>query len=326
MSEAVPREQDMTGQSSSFAHEPVMSAEITELFARIPPGVLIDGTVGGAGHARALLESHPGLELLGLDQDDDALAASAAVLASYGDRVRLRKARFDHLSEVMRDEGIDEASGVLFDLGVSSPQLDRPDRGFSYRDDGPLDMRMDRTQVRTAATVVNDYDEGRLAEIFASYGDERFATRIARAIVAARPVRSTAELADIVRDAIPAATRRRGGHPARRTFQAIRLEVNEELAVLPIALEQALDALVPSGRCAVLAYHSGEDRIVKAVFRNAATGGCTCPPDLPCRCGAVPTVRLLKRGAWKPSAEEVRRNPRAESARLRAVERLAPAS
>jgi 16S rRNA (cytosine1402-N4)-methyltransferase len=316
----------MTGQPSSFVHQPVMSAEITELFDAVPPGVLIDGTVGGAGHARALLEAHPDLELLGLDQDEDALAASAQVLAPFGDRVRLRNARFDHLSEVMRDEGIDEASGVLFDLGVSSPQLDRPERGFSYRVDGPLDMRMDRTQARTAATVVNEYDEARLADVLSSYGDERFAGRVAHAIVRARPVGSTGELADIVRDAIPAATRRRGGHPARRTFQAIRLEVNEELSVLTATLDQAIDALTPGGRCAVLAYHSGEDRIVKAAFRNAATGGCTCPPDLPCTCGAEPTVRLLKRGAWKPSPDEVRRNPRAESARLRAVERLAVAS
>jgi 16S rRNA (cytosine1402-N4)-methyltransferase len=316
----------MTGQSSSFAHEPVMSAEIAELFDAVPPGVLVDATVGGAGHARALLEAHPGLELLGLDQDDDALAASTAALAPFGDRVRLRPARFDHLAEVMRQEGIAEASAVLFDLGVSSPQLDRPERGFSYREDGPLDMRMDRARTLDAATVVNDYTEEHLAEVIATYGDERFAGRIAGAIVAARPIGSTGELADVVRDAIPAATRRRGGHPARRTFQAIRLEVNQELQVLPSALEQAIEVLVPGGRLAVLAYHSGEDRIVKATFRRAATGGCTCPPDLPCACGAVPLVRLLKRGAWKPSADEVRRNPRAESARLRAVERLAVAS
>jgi 16S rRNA (cytosine1402-N4)-methyltransferase len=312
----------MTGQSEGFVHQPVMSVEITELFEAVPSGVVIDGTVGGGGHARALLEARSDLELIGLDRDDDALAASAQVLAPFGDRVRLRKARFDHLSEVMRDEGFDEASGVLFDLGVSSPQLDRPERGFSYRDDGPLDMRMDRTQPRTAATVVNEYDEERLAEVIASYGDERFAGRVARAIVAARPLRTTGELADVVRRAIPAATRRRGGHPARRTFQAIRLEVNDELRVLPDALDRAIDVLAPGGRCAVLAYHSGEDRIVKAAFRRAATGGCTCPPDLPCTCGAEPTVRLLKRGAWKPSDDEIERNPRAESARLRAVQRL----
>ncbi len=314
----------MAGESS-FAHEPVLVREITELFAPVPAGVLIDGTVGGGGHARALLEAHPQLELLGLDQDDDALAAAATALASFGSRVRLRKARFDHLSEVMREEGIDFASAVLLDLGVSSPQLDRPDRGFSYRNDGPLDMRMDQGQALTAATVVNEYDTARLADVLRTYGDERYATRIAAAIVAARPVHTTTELADIVRNAIPAPARRRGGHPARRTFQALRIEVNDELGILAATLEQAVDALAPMGRCAVLAYHSGEDRIVKRVFRDAETGGCVCPPNLPCTCGAEPKVRLLKRGARKPTAAEVEANPRAESARLRAVEKLAAA-
>ncbi len=309
----------------NFAHEPVLIQQIAELFAPVPPGTIIDGTVGGGGHARRLLESLPHLEVLGLDRDEEALEAARNALAPFGSRARLRKARFDRLSDVMRDEGIDNVSGVLLDLGVSSPQLDRPSRGFSYRSDGPLDMRMDRTQQRTAATVVNEYDEAELARVLSEYGDERFATRIAHAIVAARPISTTGELAAIVRDAIPAATRRRGGHPARRTFQALRIEVNDELRILPSTLEQAIDVLVPRGRCAVLSYHSGEDRIVKRVFRDAETGGCTCPPGLPCSCGAVPRVRLLKRGAWKVSAAEVARNPRAESARLRAVEKLDPA-
>jgi 16S rRNA (cytosine1402-N4)-methyltransferase len=309
----------------NFAHEPVLIQQIAELFAPVPPGTIIDGTVGGGGHARRLLESLPHLEVLGLDRDEEALDAARNALAPFGSRARLRKARFDRLSDVMRDEGIDNVSGVLLDLGVSSPQLDRPSRGFSYRSDGPLDMRMDRTQQRTAATVVNEYDEAELARVLSEYGDERFATRIAHAIVAARPISTTGELAAIVRDAIPAATRRRGGHPARRTFQALRIEVNDELRILPSTLEQAIDVLVPRGRCAVLSYHSGEDRIVKRVFRDAETGGCTCPPGLPCSCGAVPRVRLLKRGAWKASAAEVARNPRAESARLRAVEKLDPA-
>jgi 16S rRNA (cytosine1402-N4)-methyltransferase len=250
------------------------------------------------------------------------LAAAATTLGAFGSRVRLRNARFDRLSEVMREEGIDTVSGVLFDLGVSSPQLDRPARGFSYRHPGPLDMRMDRSQPLSAAVVVNTYDEDRLTQILETNGDERFARRIARAIVAARPLESTTELADVVRSAIPAPARRRGGHPARRTFQALRIEVNDELTVLQDALSQAIDALAPRGRCVVLAYHSGEDRIVKATFREAETGGCTCPPNLPCTCGATPRVRLLKRGTWKPSAAEVAHNPRAESARLRAVERL----
>jgi 16S rRNA (cytosine1402-N4)-methyltransferase len=308
-----------------FAHEPVLVREITEIFAPVPPGVLIDGTVGAGGHARVLLEAYPQLELLGLDQDDDALEAATSTLAPFGSRARLRHARFDRLSEVMRTEGIDEVSGVLFDLGVSSPQLDRAGRGFSYRADGPLDMRMDRRQSLTAATIVNDYDVDRLTAIIRDHGDERFARRIATAIVAARPLESTAQLADVVRNAVPAPARRRGGHPARRTFQALRIEVNDELGILASALEQAIDALVPLGRCAVIAYHSGEDRIVKAVFRNAERGGCTCPPQLPCTCGAEPTVRLLRRGARKPSPGEIADNPRSESARLRAVERLAAA-
>jgi len=310
----------------SFDHEPVLVRQIAELFAPVPPGVVIDGTVGAGGHARVLLDSHPHLEILGLDRDDEALEAATTVLAPFGPRARLRHARFDRLSEVMREEGIDTVSGVLLDLGVSSPQLDRAERGFSYRYDGPIDMRMDRSQALSAATVVGEYDEDQLTEVIANYGDERFARRIARAIVAARPLRTTTELAEVVRGAIPAAARRRGPHPARRTFQALRIEVNDELRDLQPALEQAVDALAPLGRCVVLAYHSGEDRIVKAAFRDAATGGCVCPPDLPCSCGAEPKVRLLKRGAWKPQAEEIARNPRAESARLRAVEKLEPAA
>ncbi len=211
---------------------------------------------------------------------------------------------------------------MLFDLGVSSPQLDRPERGFSYRHDGPLDMRMDQRQARTAADVVNRYDEGELARVLAEYGDERFARRIARAIIAARPLSRTTELAEVVRSAIPAPARRRGGDPARRTFQALRIEVNGELDALGPALDAAVDELVPAGRCVVLAYHSGEDRIVKDRFRQAETGGCTCPPNLPCVCGAQPSVRLLTRGARKPSPAEVARNHRAQSARLRAVEKL----
>ena len=211
---------------------------------------------------------------------------------------------------------------MLFDLGVSSMQLDDPDRGFSYRGDGPLDMRADRRQSTTAADVVNGYDEAALARVIARHGDERFAGRIARAIVAARPLTTTGRLADVVRDAIPAPARRRGGHPAKRTFQAIRIEVNGELTALGATIDRAIDLLVPGGRCVVLAYHSGEDRIVKDRFMEAVTGGCTCPPRLPCVCGAVPRVRLVWRGVHRPSAAEVAANPRSESARLRAAEKL----
>jgi 16S rRNA (cytosine1402-N4)-methyltransferase len=309
-----------------FEHEPVMVSEIVELFAPVPAGTVVDVTVGGAGHARALLEAHPHLGVAGLDRDPAAVAVATERLAPFGDRATVTHARFDGMARAVADLGLDVVSGVLFDLGVSSPQLDRADRGFSHRFDASLDMRMDTTTGITAADVVNGYDEAELARVLRDLGDERYARRIARSIVANRPITTTAQLAEIVRDAIPAPARRTGGHPARRSFQAVRIEVNAELEILPGALDQAMALLAPGGRCVVLAYHSGEDRIVKERFRNAATGGCTCPPGLPCQCGAVPTVRLLKRGAWKPSAAEVERNPRAESARLRAVEKLPAAS
>ena len=308
--------------SDRFLHHPVMAERIARLFEAVPPGVVVDATVGGGGHARVILEANPMVAVVGLDQDPDALAASASLLEAFGDRVMLRRARFDSLVTVMSDLGLTSLSGAIFDLGVSSPQLDRGERGFSYRNDGPLDMRMDPDQELTAADIVNGYAESRLAEVIGTYGDERFAARIARAIVNARPIETTAELATIIRDAIPAPARRRGGHPAKRTFQAIRIEVNRELEVLGASIDDAIDVLVPGGRCAVLAYHSGEDRIVKDRFRYAATGGCTCPPGLPCVCDAVQTVRLLKQGAWTASDVEVAANPRAESARLRAVEKL----
>jgi len=215
------------------------------------------------------------------------------------------------------EEGV---AGVLFDLGVSSPQFDRAERGFSYRHDAPLDMRMDRTQDRNARDVVNDYAAAELAGVLYRYGDERFSRRIADAVVAHRPIETTHELAEIVRDAIPAPARRTGGHPAKRTFQALRIEVNDELEALAGALDQAIDLLLPGGRCVVLSYHSGEDRIVKDRFRRAETGGCICPPGLDCVCGATPKVKLLRRSAQKATAAEVERNPRAASARRRAVE------
>lgn len=309
---------------ADFQHTPVMLDEIVELFRPVPPGVLVDATLGGAGHARAVLEARPDLRLIGVDRDPAALEAAAQNLADldHAGRVTLHHARFDALAELIEDADV---SGVLFDLGVSSPQFDRPERGFSYRHDAPLDMRMDPSDPhsKTAADVLNSYGEAELARLFVESGERRFARRIARAIVAARPMRTTDDLVEVVRGAIPHAARRTGGHPAKRVFQAVRIEVNEELDILGPALDDAIDLLQPGGRCVVLAYHSGEDRIVKDRFLYAATGGCTCPPGLPCGCGAVPTVRLLTRGARKPSAAEAAANPRAESARLRAVEKLA---
>lgn len=304
-----------------FAHEPVMAGEIVEVFAVVPPGVVIDATVGGGGHARALLEAHAHLELVGLDRDPAALAAAAVNLAPFADRTRLVHARFDHLATIMTELGIPSISGALFDLGVSSHQLDVPERGFSYRHDAALDMRMDPTGEWSAGDVVNGYPEAELARILVEHADERWAARIARAIVAARPIETTAELARVVTEAIPAPARRRGGHPAKRTFQAIRIEVNRELELLPAALDAAVGATQPGGRVAVLSYHSGEDRIVKDRFRYFETGGCTCPDGLPCVCGAVRTVRLV-RAPRRPSRAETERNPRAASARLRVVERL----
>jgi 16S rRNA (cytosine1402-N4)-methyltransferase len=300
-----------------FTHAPVMVDEVVRLLAPVPAGIVVDATVGGGGHAAAILDAHPHLSVVGIDRDEDALTATAAALARFGDRAVLRRARFDQLADVI--EG--PVSAVLFDLGVSSPQIDRPDRGFSYMADGPLDMRMDQRDPRTAADVVNTYDERRLASLFAGSGDRRLARRIAAAIVAARPLMTTHELATVVAAAVPAPARRRG-HPAKRVFQALRIEVNAELDVLPIAIDAAIDALVPGGRCVVLSYHSGEDRIVKEHFLDASTGGCTCPPGLPCVCGARPTVRLLNRGARKPTPAELAANRRAESARLRAAEKL----
>jgi 16S rRNA (cytosine1402-N4)-methyltransferase len=308
----------------SFAHLPVMLAEVVSYLAPVPPGVVLDATLGGAGHTRAILDAAPHLSVVGIDQDPYALEAARAALQGYGWRATVVRARFDQLGQVLDQLGIEELSGALFDLGVSSPQLDRPERGFSYREAGPLDMRMDPGQARSAADVVNLWPERELVSLLQANGEGRFARRIARAIVAARPIGDTAEFADTVKEAIPAAARRTGGHPARRVFQAVRIAVNEELEILPRSLDTAIDRLGPGGRCVVLSYHSGEDRIVKGRFRHAATGGCVCPPGMPCVCGAVPTVRLLTRGARRPSPDEVAANRRAESARLRVVERISP--
>jgi 16S rRNA (cytosine1402-N4)-methyltransferase len=304
-----------------FSHDPVMVREITELFANVPDGVVLDATLGGAGHTTAILDAHPGLRVLGLDRDPAALEASRKRLAPYGDRAMLQHRRFDDLDAAMSEAGIDELSGALFDLGVSSHQFDSGERGFSYRHDAPLDMRMDTTESTTAADVVNQASEGEIAHLLREFSDEKFAGRIARAIVAARPIHTTAELADIVASAIPAPARRRGGHPAKRTFQALRISLNKELEILPNAIDSAVRRTRSGGRVAVLSYHSGEDRIIKARFKQHATGGCECPNNLPCGCGATSTVRLV-RVASKPNAEEQLSNPRSTSARLRVAEVL----
>ena len=309
--------------TSPFVHESVMLNEILEVFASMNNGVFLDATLGGAGHSVAILQAHPELRLLGIDQDDVALEAASHVLsqADCGGRATLRRARFDSLATVIAEEGIGSLAGALFDLGVSSPQFDVAERGFSYRFDAPLDMRMDRSQSFSAEDVVNGYETDALARMLRLNADERFADRIAKAIVASRPIRSTTHLSDVVSSAIPAPARRRGGHPAKRTFQAIRIEVNSELSILPIALRDAIAALAPGARLAVLSYHSGEDRIVKAVMRTAETGDCSCPPNLPCGCGAIRTVKRI-RVSREASKSEQLTNPRSTSARLRVVEKL----
>lgn len=304
------------------AHVPVLADAVVAVLAPAPAGTYVDCTLGHGGHARLVLEANPGLTLLGIDQDRDALALAAAELRPFGDRVELVHARSDALTSLLAERGIDDVTAVLADLGVSSPQIDRPERGFSYRPDrdGPLDMRMDATRGRTAAEVLADLDEDALVRVLRDLGDEPHARRIARAVIDAEP-RTTGQLAEVVRGAVPAA-RRRSGDPAKRAFQAIRILVNDELGTLDRTLDAALAALVPGGRLAVIAFHSLEDRMVKTRFRAAAEGGCTCPPGLPCVCGAEPTVRLLKRKPWVGGAAEVAANPRAASARLRAVEAL----
>lgn len=305
-------------------HEPVLAETVVEylLPALGAGGVVVDATFGRGGHARRILDAAPTIELVGIDRDPAAVAAGRADLAAYGARVRLVRDDFQDLEAVLERLGDPPLRGVLFDLGVSSPQLDEPARGFSFRHDGPLDMRMDPSQPVSARSVVNDYSARDLARVIRAYGEERFAARIARAIVDARPVETTTELAEIVKEAIPAATRRTGPHPARRTFQALRVEVNHELDALERALPEAVDRLEPGGRVVAISYHSLEDRIVKRAFVDAANG-CTCPPDFPiCVCGAAAKIRILTRRPVRPPQTEVEGNPRAAAARLRAAERI----
>jgi 16S rRNA (cytosine1402-N4)-methyltransferase len=310
-------------------HVPVLRDRIVELLApalREPGALVVDGTLGLGGHAEALLRACPEARLLGLDRDPDALAIATARLAPFGDRAQLVHATSDRMAAVANDLGADTVRGVLLDLGVSSLQLDRPERGFAYAHDAPLDMRMDPSTGPTAADVLNDYDEAAIAQVLRDYGEERFARRIARAVVAERrrtPFTTSARLVALVREAVPAATRRTGGNPAKRTFQALRIEVNGELAQLERMLPAALGLLAVGGRIAVLSYHSLEDRLVKRAFAAEATS--RTPADLPVELPELaPTLRVLTRGAERPDEAEVAANPRAASARLRAAERLSP--
>lgn len=311
----------------SAEHVPVLLDRVLALLGPAladRPAVAVDATLGLGGHAAALLAAHPRLTLVGLDRDPVALERSRRRLAPYADRIHLVHAVYDRMPEVLAELGHPGVDGVLFDLGVSSMQLDVGARGFAYAYDAPLDMRMDQSDGPTAETVVNTYAVPDLARVLREFGEERFALRIAQAIDRRRrtaPITSTAELAELVRDAIPAATRRSGGHPAKRTFQALRIEVNRELDAVRAAVPAALDALVPGGRIVVLAYHSLEDRIVKQAFAALATD--RTPPELPVPLpDRGPQLRLLTRGAEQADEAEVEQNPRAASVRLRAAERI----
>ena len=300
-----------------FEHQPVMLREITEIFAHVPDGFVLDATLGGAGHATALLTAHDGLKVLGLDRDPVALSVSQERLATFVGRVVTQHRRFDDLDAAMNQAGIAELSGALFDLGVSSHQLDTGDRGFSYRQEAMLDMRMDTTEVTTVTDIVNTATEQELARILRDYSDERFAGRIARVIIAARPIQTTTELADIVASSIPAPARRRGGHPAKRTFQALRIALNKELEILPDALDSAIRRTQSGGRVAVLSYHSGEDRIVKQfIARHASDPFDRRAPYAPAR-----AMRLKAICRSKPGAAELAANPRARSAIMRVAQR-----
>ena len=313
---------------AAAGHRPVMTDRVLALLApalAADGAVLVDATLGRAGHAGALLAEHPRLSLIGIDADDAAIEQSGARLAAFAGRFTLVRAPYDELPVILADLGQARVQGVLLDLGVSSPQLDDPARGFSYSRDAPLDMRMDRSRQLTAAEVLNTYPADQLARVLRDYGEERFARRIADAVVAERarePLSSTARLSELISGSIPAAARRTGGNPAKRTFQALRIEVNGELESLHRVLPAALDALEVGGRIVVLSYHSLEDRAVKRALAGRARD--TTPAGLPVPLPAArPRFRLLTRGAERPSAQELAANPRAASARLRAAERIA---
>ncbi len=308
-------------------HVPVLRDRIVELLApalQHPGAVAVDGTLGMGGHAEALLESCPQALVVGIDRDTEALGLAAERLARFGDRFRPVHAVYDQVPEVLADLGRQGAEAVLFDLGVSSLQLDADDRGFAYRVDTPLDMRMDQSRGITAADVLNTYAVDDLTRILRDYGEERFARKVARAIVRRRekqPFTTSAPLVQLLHEVVPAASQRSGGHPAKRTFQALRIEVNQELSVWAQALPTALDLLPVEGRIAVLSYHSLEDRITKQALAAGATS--SAPPDLPVELPEQrPWLQLLTRGAEKASEAEVRSNPRAASVRLRSARRI----
>lgn len=312
--------------SPGFFHLSVMADEVVHLLNPADGNIFVDATLGGGGHAeRILARMQPEARLIGLDQDIRALQAARDRLRGYKDRVHLVHSNFAQLDQVLNDLQIRAVDGFLFDLGVSSPQLDVAERGFSYHEDAPLDMRMDQTTGPTAADLLNEASEAEIRRWIWEYGEERWAQNIARQIVQRRttaPLRTTGDLVAAIKAAIPAPARRGGPHPARRTFQALRIAVNRELEVLAEALEKAVDRLRPGGRLLVISFHSLEDRIVKRFFQ-AEADPCVCPPDLPvCRCERVPRLRVLTRRPLTAKDEELAKNPRARSAKLRAAVRV----
>lgn len=308
-----------------YAHRPVLLRESIDALAIKPDGIYVDGTLGRGGHSEEIAKRITGGRLIAIDQDSQAIEEAGKRLAPYGDRITTVKGNFRELARILDALGIDRVDGMLFDLGVSSPQLDDADRGFSYRNDAPLDMRMDRSARFTAQELVNTWPEAELKRILRDYGEERFAGRIAGQIVRARalkPLETTSELVEIIKKALPPSALREKQHPAKRTFQAIRIAVNDELGAVEDLMRQAPDRLAPGGRLCVISFHSLEDRIVKngiAVREN----GCTCPREAPvCTCGFAQTLKSVTRKPITASEEELSQNTRARSAKLRVAERV----
>ena len=315
----------METQGLKFSHRSVLLDECIENLNIDPNGIYIDGTAGGGGHSYEIAKRLTGGRLIAIDQDEAAIEAAGKRLSEFGDRVTIVRNNFSNIADVCRELDINKINGVLLDLGVSSYQLDTAERGFSHNADAPLDMRMDRRNQLDAYTVVNLYPEDKIRKIIYDYGEDRFAPRIASAIVRRReikPIETTGELVDVIKSAIPAAAREGGHHPAKRTFQAIRIEVNGELSVIQPAIESAAELLAPGGRIAIITFHSLEDRIVKQSYIKLAEG-CTCPPRIPvCVCGNKPKVKIISKKPILPTDTEIEENPRSRSAKLRVAEKL----